>query len=311
MSPMIPGVMGRRATRIAQNRRPFWLAASNFYVMSVAMASGVFFLVWGTLHDGGEEMPWIFAGIAGSGVLFGAVILREVILRKVRVRVHATELLERNLRAVSLYSGEHDVRHKMSIEQNAALLRELKRKSDAARMLAKYAAGHREVFEFCEEYLAVNRRELKNAGPGSPRIAALRRGKDIAEDLHHRHMLKWAEVESKTLFEEAQRRQRAGDKIESATRALDVVNMAADAYPDDTRLAESVVAIESFIVGIRVGSLIERAEKATSKGNRKHAIKLYTDALRQLDPDGDRDSEKPLAVKRIEEELEKLRMGDA
>lgn len=301
--------MSRHKSRISAQRRPYWLSAPNFYVMSAAIALAVFFLVWGMLHDGREELPWVPAGIAGSGVLFGAVVMREIILRKVRVRVDATERLDRNLRTVGFHSGEHEPR-KLSIEQNAALLKELKRKSDAARMLAKYAAGHREVFEFCEEYLAINRRELRNAGPGSPRIAALRRGKDIAEDLHHRHMLKWAEIEARSLFDEAQRRTRRNDKIESANRALEVISAAADAYPDDRRLAESASLIESFIGGVQAGNLIERAEKAVMKGNRTLARKLYSDALERLKPTGAIDSDHQAAVRQIEAALERLQKNE-
>ena len=67
-------------------RRPFWLPASNYYVLAVAISAAFFFLVWGILHDGGEETPWITAGIGASILLSGAVILREIVLRRAHDR---------------------------------------------------------------------------------------------------------------------------------------------------------------------------------------------------------------------------------
>jgi hypothetical protein len=277
--------------------------------MAAAMSFTVFFLVWGTLRDGGEETPWIPAGIAASGTLFAAVLVREVILRKVRMRLTATERLERNLRAVGFRGVEHD-HHKLTIEKNAAILHEIKRKSEAARVLPKYAAGHREVFEYCEEYLAVNKREFPSVGAGSPRIAALRRGREFAEELHHRHMLKWAEIEARTLFEDAQQRTRRNEKIETAKQALEVITTAAEAYPDDTRLTESAVAIRAFIVGIKVSNLIEKAEKAANKGNREQAEKLYNDALAELGEQRSYDIEQGHVARRIADELEKIQRSE-
>ena len=49
-----------------------WLPASNYYALTMAVVIAFFFLVWGILHDGGDETPWISAGIGASAVLFGA-----------------------------------------------------------------------------------------------------------------------------------------------------------------------------------------------------------------------------------------------
>src|SRR5436190_17180475 len=65
-------------------RRPFWLPASNYYVFSVALSAAFFFLIWGILHDEGDETPWITSGSSASILLCGAVILREIILRRAR-----------------------------------------------------------------------------------------------------------------------------------------------------------------------------------------------------------------------------------
>src|SRR5437762_211943 len=205
--------MRRHQRHFSARRRSYWLGAANYCVLAATISFAVFFLVWGMLHDPGEELPWVPAGIAGSLVLIGAVVLRQAFLRKIQKLDRAAERLDRNLLP-------HAYRHisnegKLTIEKNAAILRELERKSDAARVLAKYSDGHREVFELCGEYLEINQREMHRVGPGSPRTAALRHGKDIAEDLHRRHMLKWAEIEARSLLEIAQLQNRSAKRIDT------------------------------------------------------------------------------------------------
>ena len=64
-------------------RPPFWLPASNYYVLAVAIALAFFFVVWGILDDvDGVRAPWQTAGVSASILLVGAVVLREMILRR-------------------------------------------------------------------------------------------------------------------------------------------------------------------------------------------------------------------------------------
>jgi hypothetical protein len=67
-------------------RRPFWLSASNYYILATAVTIAFFFLVWGIMHEGNEDMPWMVAGIGASLVLGSAVVMREIFLRKARNR---------------------------------------------------------------------------------------------------------------------------------------------------------------------------------------------------------------------------------
>src|SRR3982751_1240487 len=64
-----------------RRRPPFWLSALNYYILVIAIAAALFFVLWGLLHDGGEEVPWVGAGLAASIVIAGAVFVREFILR--------------------------------------------------------------------------------------------------------------------------------------------------------------------------------------------------------------------------------------
>src|SRR6478672_11924745 len=150
--------------------RSYWLRASNYYVMTLALALAAFFLALGLLRDENEE-SLIPAGIAASSVLVAAVIVRRAIILQHQMRMQAARQLESNL--LSLRVANQPNEKKLTIEKNASILKELKRKSDAATVLGKYSDGHREVFQLCGQYLEVNERELRTVNPGSPRIAAL------------------------------------------------------------------------------------------------------------------------------------------
>ena len=128
----------RRGTTVIV-RRPFWLPPSNYYVLTAAVAIAFFFLTWGILHDAGEETPWITAGVGASIILVGAVILRVAILRRARERYKPIEppLAQR----VPRQFRDRRSRNKLTLEQNAAILGEIKQKSNAANVLGTIAAS--------------------------------------------------------------------------------------------------------------------------------------------------------------------------
>jgi hypothetical protein len=285
----------------------FWLSAANFYVLAAALAIAAFFLTFGLLREESGEQPWIPAGIAASAVLVVAVMLRRAILRRAQARVFAARQLDRNWRQFGSNWPQNE--NKLTIERNAAVLHELKRKSEAAMVLARYADGHREVFQLCGQYLEINQREMKIVSPGSPRIAALRRGREIAEEYHRQHMMRWAEIETRSLLEDAQQKTKAAEKVEIAGRALAIVESALNAYPAESRLSESSTAIADFIVKVKVSDLVERAGRAESRGNQKQAEKLYRKALNELGGNPV-DSDRLIAAEKIQSELERLANSD-
>ena len=296
------------------SRRPFWLPASNYYVLTAAGSTDVFFFIWVVLHDGGEEMPWIWAGIAASFVLGGAVAVREVVLRKARARYLLTERrLDANLKNFPARSAAsiHDsnAAAKLSIEQNAAIIKEIQQKSDATKVLGKFSDAHREVFEMCDEYLALNRRQLETVGVGSPRLAALRRGREIVEPMHEFHLLAWAQNESRSLTQESKIRVTMSEKLEAAQRALSVLDSALSYYPDNPRLVESESAVREFAATIKVSHWVEQAERSAFKGNYKRAINHYRDALFFMarEDGGAQSEERRLIAERIGGEIERLR----
>lgn len=271
--------------------------------MSVAVSLAVFFLIMGALREGNEE-PLIPAGVAASAVLVSAVIVRRAIIRRHQMRHAAARQLESNLAPLRI-SGYIPER-KLSIEQNALLLKELKRKSDAATVLGKYSEGHREVYLLCSQYLEVNDREMQTVNPGSPRIAALRRGREIAQSYHRRHMLRWAEIEATSLLSDAQTAAKSGEKIEIAGRALAVIDSASVKYPEEQKLLDSASVIGDFIINIKVRDLLDRASRAESKANSKLAIKHFKTALAELKKSSDGYNGRSAAEEKINSELARL-----
>lgn len=289
-------------------RRPFWLPASNYYVFSVALSVAFFFLMWGILHDGGEETPWITAGVSASLLLCGAVILREVILRRVRNNfLRQQKRMDSSVFDAYSRLGENRNQHKLTLEKNAAILREIRRKSEAAQVLNKFSAGHREVFELCTEYLELNEGELKTVNPGSSRLAALLKGRASAAEYHHYHMLKWAEIESRSMTNDANGRVNTGKKIEAAQNALNVIDVALASYPSESSLLESRELLGEMVVSIKVSRWVERAERAAFKGDHAKAKSLYRDALFYLGRDNIQNDERERAATIINAEIEKIR----
>lgn len=289
-------------------RRPFWLPASNYYVLAIAVTIAFFFLVWGILHEGKDDTPWIPAGISASVVLIGAVILREVILRKARNRyLSAQKKLDYNLNSIARHSRSSQNTNKLSIEKNAAIIKEIEKKSEAARILGKLSEGHLEVFEMCDEYLRINKKELETVGIGSPRLAALRRGREKVQNLHRFHLLVWAEIESRGLTLEAKNRVTMSEKLETAQRALTVLDSALQFYPGETTLIESAEALREFVASIKISHWVEQAERSAFKGNYKRAISHYRDALFFLARENIQNEEKEIIAEKINSEITKLR----
>ncbi len=284
-------------------RRPFWLPASNYYVLAFAISVAFFFLVWGLLQDGGEEMPWATAGVSASLVLIGSVILRELILRR------ASRNLRLQQRPLSSgYSRSADSRHpdKLTLERNAAILTEIQKKSDAANVLTRLSAGHREVFELCGEYMSRNEAELKSVGPGSPRLAALLRGRSAVAEFHRYHLLKWAQIEVHALTSQAREHEDPEDKKRSAKAALGVLDTALKSYPAEDSLVESRELLREMVVSISVSDWVEKAERAVFEGDYTTARALYREALFYLGRDNLQSEARALAAQKIRSDLERI-----
>lgn len=259
------------------------MPASNYYILSIAVCGVVFFVAWGILNDLGDPTPWVFAGIIASVGLMTAVVLREFVLRRAHLRHEREVRLHDERVRLSRRVSLADSGVKLTIEENALLLHEIQQKSEAARLLNRLSAGHREVFEICTEYLGLIERELKTISPNSPRLAPLLKGRSIAAEAHRSHLLKWAEIEARSLTAQANDQVRTGDRIESAQAALRVVETGLEYYPQEPDLLESRSLLTGLVLSIKVSKLVERAERAARKGDVDRARDLYEMAIDQLE----------------------------
>ncbi len=290
-------------------RRPFWLPAANYYILAASVTAAFFFLVWGILHEGDEETPIIVAGIGASLVLGGAVVIREIFLRKARQRHLLVERkLDYNVKNFSLQqkSSNNDF-NKLTLEKNAAIIKEIQKKSETARGLGNFSNGHLEVFEICNKYLSVAEKQLETVRVGSPRLARLRRGREIVGELHRYHLLSWAEIEARELTQKARNYVTVSEKLNTAQEALNIVESALQFYPQEARLTESESALKDFIASIKISHWIEQAERSAFKGNHKRAISLYRDALFFLAREDLKNEDREAITDKINVEIESLR----
>ena len=285
-------------------RLPFWFSTSNYYVLAVALSIAAFFLTWGFLSEENKEFPWTTAGIAASLVLIGAVVLRNVLMRRIH-QSFAPDRMAFNLRNLRKRRNDENS-NKLTIEKNALILEEIEKKSKAAQILGKLPEGHLEVFELCEEYLKRNEIELENAGVGSPRLPVLRRSREKVEQLHKYHLLTWASLESRLLIQDAKIQSSVSEKIENSQRALSVLDSAAQFYPNEDLLIDSIVVVKEYIATVKVEHWMEQAERAAYKQNYKRAINHYRDALFFLARENDRTPEKDLIAEKINVEIARL-----
>ena len=197
--------------------------------------------------------------------------------------------------------------NKLSLEKNAEIIKEIKKKSEAARTLGNLSNGHWNVIETCNEYLSVVEKQMETVGTGSPRLAGLRRGREIVGDLHRFHTLAWAEIESRSWSQKARNYATISEKLNAAQKALSVLESALEFYPTEQRLTESEMAVKNFIATIKVSHWIEQAERAAFKGNYKRAVNLYRDALFFLARENMDSAEQQTVAEQINLEIEKLR----
>ena len=291
----------------AKYRRPFWLPASNYYILAAAVAIASFFLIWGILHDGDDDAPWVPAGIGASLILVGAVFLREIVLRKARNRyLLVQKRLDYTLDSAQLHAKSSVPEKKLTLEKNAEIIKQIQKKSEAAKILMKLSDGHHEVFKLCGEYLEINRRELENVGAGSPRLAGLLRGREVVKEMHRFHLMTWAEIETRQLTQDAKNRATITEKTETAQKALGVIEIALQYYPDERRLIESEEAVSEFVTSIRISHFIEQAERSAFKGNYKRAVSHYKDALFFLARENKTSKETDLLAEQINLEIQKI-----
>ncbi|MGB8509575.1 MAG: hypothetical protein WCD76_14405, partial [Pyrinomonadaceae bacterium] len=166
--------------------------------------------------------------------------------------------------------------------------------------------AHLEAYRLCEQYLA-NADEVMRTATAADMRAALRAGQERVRALQKRHLLDWARGESTRLTHEAQRRVRLSDRIETAQRALEVLDEAIKVYPGEQELRDSSVAVRNFIASVKVGQWVEMAERSAFRGKYSRAVARYRDALFYLSRADMGEDARDEAANRIGREIELLR----
>ncbi len=262
--------------------RPLLLSAKNYYVLAILVSVSVFFVSWILMSESGEPMPYVGASLVAVIVLASAVLIREVILRmhESRARAERTRLDKRMRAALKFIPGD-DVK-KVSLEQNKAWLEYIRTKSDAAKVLAKIAEAHREVFELCENYLNEISQELNNVTPGSPRIGAFRKGTDKVRAIHEYHLIRWAKIESSQIAVNNNIRGNIDERLAVAARAESAIRYALGHYPNNADLVASHAVVSSTRRMVEAADLTNEAEIAKKRGDLEGALDFFNEALEKI-----------------------------
>lgn len=273
-------------------------------IVAVLTAVALFFLLWWMLVSGGDEAPWLPAGLAASVVLLVALSAREVVMRRAWTRY----LLENGIQHNSKRRGESSRSQKktFSASLHSAALRAIQKKSSAADLPNAPPEAHLDAAQLCYDYLSQTDEALRSGSFGSEKGIALKAGQERVRTLHKHHLLIWARDQSRLLTHEAQQRARTFEKIETANKALECIDSALRLYPDEAELKESELAIKEFIASVKVAHWVELAERSAFKGHHRRAIDRYRDALFYLNQPGVKDDVRIAGTERIESEIENL-----
>lgn len=284
------------------------MPAISYYALAAVASFIAFFFIWLILNEGNEESPIAFAVIGAFFLLGSSIVVREIFLRNAKQRFMSVERkLDYTLSHLPAHALLKNDTNKLSLEKNAEIIKEIQMKSGAARTLGNLSNGHWNVIEICNEYLSVVEKQMETVGTGSPRLAGLRRGREIVSDLHRFHTLAWAEIESRSWSQKARNNATIAEKLNAAQEALNVLESALHFYPTERRLTESESAMKNFIATIKVSHWIEQAERAAFKGNNKRAVNLYRDALFFLARENMDSAEQQAVAEQINSEIENLR----
>ena len=281
-------------------------SSTGYFTTAIAIAAALFFGLWWILVRGGDEAPWLPAGLAASVVLLVALSAREVIMRRAWTRYLLENGINHKSRSHSRASSRSH-RKGFSSSVHSAALRAIQKQSTAADASGSAPEAHLDVAQMCHDYLASSDEVIKSSSFRSEKGIAIRAGQERVRALHKHHLLRWARGQSRALLYEAQQRARTFDKIETATRAMDCIDSTLRLYPDEVELNESRVAIGEFIASVKVAHWVELAERSAFKGHYRRAIDRYRDALFYLSQGMVKEDVRGAGTEKIEGEIEKLK----
>lgn len=301
-----------RALKNAARRRDMRsrMPPTTGYLVAAMMISAVLFVaLWWMLREGGDESPWLLSGLAAGVVILVAVAAREVVLRRAWSR-YTFEQETRGSGGDALRTSKMHApgRQAAGVHASAVALRALQQRlAEAEATGAGGPEAHLEAYRLCEQYLA-NAEDAMRSNGASPDVrVALHAGQERVRALQKHHLLAWARGEATRLTHESQRRVRVSDKIETAQRAIDVIDEALRIYPGEPELRESATAVRDFVATVKVAHWVELAERSVFRGKYARGIARYRDALFYLSRAEMGEDARGAAANRINREIELLR----
>lgn len=278
-------------------------------------ATALFFVLLGMLHSSGEDAAWVPAGLAASVVMMVAIAAREVVMRRAWTRYileqdrreHPSRDSAKRSSMGSSSSSSSGGSGATTAELHSAAWRALQRKSAEADATGSLPESHLEVYHLCKEYVTSMDGALRSNGLSSERRAALRSGQERARSLQKHHLMRWAREASRQLTDTAQRQVLVAHKIETAMRALSVIDSALKIYPEEPQLRASAIAVQEFMGSLKVAHWVELAERAAFRGQHVRAINRYRDALFYLSRETVGDEMRTETAERISREIDLLR----
>ena len=285
-------------------------STAGYMAVAGGLALALFWVIWWLLRSDGEEAPWLPAGLAAGFVILAAAAAREVVMRRAWARY---------TREMDIVMGASDPpRSSVKAKATSANWSNMQAQVAALRGLQQRLAeldsaanttpeSHHEAYKLCEQYLASAEEILRSPGGPAEMRAALRSGQERVRAHQRKHMLSWARGETTRLTHEAQRRVRVSDRIETAQRALEVLEEAMRVYPEEHELHDSSLAVRNFIASVKVGQWVEMAERAAFRGLYERAVARYRDALFYLSRADMGEDARAEAATRIQREIELLR----
>ena len=294
--------------RPARRPRPRLPSTFGYMFAAVIIAAALFIAVWWLLAASGDDAPLLPAGLAASVVLLVALAAREIVMR--RAWAHYTHELELRMGAGEALKLQPagPAGGKVKVKTTGASFRALQQRlAQADEIGAQQPEAHLEAYRLCEQYLANSEEAIRAPGVATDVRVALRAGQERVRELQKHHLLAWTRGETQRLTHEAQRRASPSARIETAMRAVDVINEALQVYPDEPALRDSALAVRNFIASVKVAHWVELAERAAFRGRYTRAIARYRDALFYLSRAEMSDDARDEAAKRINREIELLR----
>jgi hypothetical protein len=278
-------------------------SSAGYLLGAFVAAIALFLALWWILINGGDEAPWIPAGLAASVVLLVVLSAREVVMRRAWTRYLLDQGVERPTRPSINKKGSTSKSHSTSVL--SATWRAIQKQSEEADSTSN-PESHFDVFQLCQDYLSTTDDTLRSENLPAEKRIAIRAGQDRIRAIQKHHLLTWARDSSRSLTYEAQQRARTSDKIEAANRALHCLESAQKFYPEETELNESSIAIREFIASVKVAHWVELAERSAFKGQYRRAIERYKDALFYLNRETVKEDVRIPGAERIGREIESL-----